>query len=243
MEPCQAESRWRARSRTAGRPRRAHVQRPDPAAEWQRDRARRRRPRRAGAGPCPPSRGRARRRPRSRARCTGRRPRRRPRRRTTHPASRAASEEVGEVAHARDPQVLDRAGRRLRDRRRDVRGAALADHDAVGPGALGRAADRAEVLRVLDLVERDDQRGGGAQEGGRRRRRGTGRPRRRRPGGRRCRPPGDLLARRRPRRGTPGSEPRLARGAGSSRRCGGRGDARPAGPPRPRCGRRGPCRR
>ena len=38
------------------------------------------------------------------------------------------------------------------------RRAALRDHHPGRPGELGRAADRAEVARVLHLVERDDQR-------------------------------------------------------------------------------------
>ena len=59
-------------------------------------------------------------------------------------------------------QVLDGAGRGLADRGRHLGGAALGDHDAGRAGALGGAADRAEVLRVLDLVERDDQRLGAA---------------------------------------------------------------------------------
>jgi hypothetical protein len=54
--------------------------------------------------------------------------------------------------------VLDGAGRGLAHRRRHLGGAALGDHHARRAGALGRAADRPEVLRVLDLVERDQQR-------------------------------------------------------------------------------------
>src|ERR1700733_8179076 len=54
--------------------------------------------------------------------------------------------------------MLDGAGRGLADGRRDLGGAAFGDHDARSAGALGAAADRAEVLRILNLVERDDQR-------------------------------------------------------------------------------------
>ena len=53
--------------------------------------------------------------------------------------------------------MLDRAGRRAADRRRDLRGAPLGDHHSGRAGALGAAADGAEVLGVLDLVERDHQ--------------------------------------------------------------------------------------
>src|SRR5207253_501033 len=67
------------------------------------------------------------------------------------------AEPVREVAHACDREVLHRTRRRLADHRSDLRRAALADHDAGGPGALGHAADRAEVAGVLDLVERDHE--------------------------------------------------------------------------------------
>ena len=66
--------------------------------------------------------------------------------------------EVGHVADASDGQVLDRARRRLADGGGDPARPALADHDAGGAGGLGAPADRAEVARVLDLVERDDER-------------------------------------------------------------------------------------
>ena len=79
------------------------------------------------------------------------------------------------------------------------------------PGALGRAADRAEVLGVLELVERDEQRVSGRQQllGA-----GVGvgaRPRRRRPGG-----PPSRSAPRSPRAAAArrhGPQPRLAGGA------------------------------
>jgi hypothetical protein len=97
---------------------------------------------------------------------------------TTHPSSRAdrsrphvvdrgavapaagalgRGEEVGEISRARDPQVLDRASRGATDRGRDLGGATLADDDAADAHALGRAAERAEVLRILDLVEREHE--------------------------------------------------------------------------------------
>ena len=55
-------------------------------------------------------------------------------------------------------QVLDGAGGCPADRRRDLDGAALRDHDPGRARAFGAAADGAEVLRVLDLVQRHDQR-------------------------------------------------------------------------------------
>ena len=169
---------------------------------------------------------------RSRARCRGPRARRPPRRRHQQPAALAVAQEVGEVAHARDRQVLDRArptpctppGVTSAERR-------SADHDARRARALGRAADRAEVLRVLDLVERDDQRRRARASSSPRRRRGRARPRRRRPGGRRCR------ARRATSsavddvdRHAGGGQPRLARRARSSPRRGARAGGRPAAP-------------
>jgi hypothetical protein len=51
--------------------------------------------------------------------------------------------------------VLDGVGGRLADGRRDLGGAALGQDHASGADALRRPADRAHVLRVGDLVERD----------------------------------------------------------------------------------------
>jgi hypothetical protein len=51
--------------------------------------------------------------------------------------------------------VLDGVGGRLADGRRDLGGAALGQDHAGGADALRRPADRAQVLRVGDLVERD----------------------------------------------------------------------------------------
>ena len=75
----------------------------------------------------------------------------------------------------RDRQVLDRAGRGLGDDRRDAGRAVPRDHEAVRPGALARARDGAEVARVGDAVERDDERVAGARAARRRRRTGTDR--------------------------------------------------------------------
>ena len=52
--------------------------------------------------------------------------------------------------------MLDRAGGRFADARRHLRGPTLADHDPGGAGALGDTADGPQVLRILDLVQRDD---------------------------------------------------------------------------------------
>ena len=89
-----------------------------------------------------------------RVRRLGARPR--PRRSRRPRPSRAASQSA-RLRDPRDRQVLDRAGRRLADRGGDRGRAALA-------GSRGRprppprpSGDRAEVVRVLDLVERDDQ--------------------------------------------------------------------------------------
>ena len=54
--------------------------------------------------------------------------------------------------------MLDRPGRGLADGRRDLGGTPLGQHHTGSAGALGRAADRAEVLRILNLIQRDDQR-------------------------------------------------------------------------------------
>ena len=67
-------------------------------------------------------------------------------------------EVAGEVHHHSHRQVLDGACRRLADRRGDAGGVPLEDDDAAGAGPLGAAADGAEVVRVGDLVEADDER-------------------------------------------------------------------------------------
>ncbi len=91
---------------------------------------------------------------------------------------------IGQIADAGDLEVLDGARRGLADDGGDFGRAAFGDDDAGGAGELGRAADGAEVARVLDLVEGDQQRVF-LRAGPRcRRRRDRGRLRRRRPGGR-----------------------------------------------------------
>src|SRR5947209_1065357 len=63
---------------------------------------------------------------------------------------------VGEVADAGDSQVLDGAGGRAADACGDLSGAPLGDDDTRRAGALGDTADSAEVLGVVNLVERYD---------------------------------------------------------------------------------------
>ena len=55
-------------------------------------------------------------------------------------------------------------GGRLRDGGRDMRGTPLGQQHARRAGGLGRAADRADVLRVLHLVEGDEQRVGRGEQ-------------------------------------------------------------------------------
>ena len=68
------------------------------------------------------------------------------------------AEVAGEVRNHRDRQVLDRAGRRARDRGSDSRGPVRGDDDAACPRALGAANHRAKVARVGHLVEAREQR-------------------------------------------------------------------------------------
>ena len=66
-------------------------------------------------------------------------------------------EPVGQVRDPRDREVLDRPRRGLAGGGRDRRRAPRRDHHPGGSGDLGRAADRPEVVGVLDLVQRHDQ--------------------------------------------------------------------------------------
>ncbi len=164
--------------------RRADAQRLDLALDRDGDAAGRRRPPPAVAAPAPPSPARAppvrRSRPRRR-----RWHRRRRRRSTTLPARLAASRKsamfrvraTGRCSTA-PAEALQTAGRHLGR-------AALGDDQAGGSGALGAAGDRAQVLRILDLVESDDQGVGQRQQLSRRRRSETGSPPRTPPGARR----------------------------------------------------------
>ena len=179
---------------------------------------------------CPRRRTRARRRAavvgRGRRRRPARSRARRSRRSTSSRRAAGLEEEVGEVAHARDAQVLDGAGRGPADRRRDLGGAPLADHDAARADALGGAADRAEVLR--DPGPRRARRSAAAsprEQLAASRRRDSRRPRRRRPGARASRSARSIarprpIARRRARRAR--ARARRARSPRSRRRRGAR---------------------
>ena len=57
-----------------------------------------------------------------------------------------------------DRHVLDGAGRRLGDGRRDVHGAVAGQEHAVHAGAVAAAHDRAEVAGVGDAVDGDEER-------------------------------------------------------------------------------------
>ena len=102
------------------------------------------------------------------------------------PAARAAGvrEEVGDVAHPRHRQMLDGARPRPCTPRAVTSAARRSGITTPGgAGALRGAADRPQVLRVLHLVERHQQRVGAARAAPRPRRMDTRRPPRRPPGG------------------------------------------------------------
>src|SRR5665811_2116154 len=69
-----------------------------------------------------------------------------------------ACERAGEVVDRREEQVLARARGRLDRRRAERRLAARREEDAVDTGSLGAPEQRAQVLRVLEGVERQDER-------------------------------------------------------------------------------------
>jgi hypothetical protein len=66
-------------------------------------------------------------------------------------------ERTREVGDARDLRVRGRASRRLRDDARDGRRAIFRDDDAIGTERVRGADDRAEVHRILNAIEHDDQ--------------------------------------------------------------------------------------
>ena len=63
------------------------------------------------------------------------------------------SNQNGEVRHACNGQIFDRAGRGLGDRLIQTRGATLWDEHTIHARAFGRAQDRAEVSRIFDSIE------------------------------------------------------------------------------------------
>ena len=66
-------------------------------------------------------------------------------------------EGADEVGDAGDAYVLGGAGGGFGDGGGDGRGAALGEEDAVNSGAVGGAQERAEVVGVLDAVEREEE--------------------------------------------------------------------------------------
>ena len=53
--------------------------------------------------------------------------------------------------------MFDRSRRNFDNRRRQTAGAALGQYDGIGPCGMGAANDRAEIVRVLNLVEKDEK--------------------------------------------------------------------------------------
>jgi hypothetical protein len=70
-------------------------------------------------------------------------------------------EGADEIDDARDAQVLGGARAGFDGRRAQGRGAALGEEDAVDSGAIGNAEQSAEVLRIFDAIESEDEAGGG----------------------------------------------------------------------------------
>ena len=64
---------------------------------------------------------------------------------------------IGDIGDARDREIFQRAGGGLVCGVGQSRGAALLDDDAVRACTFRRADDGAEVVRILDLVEDDDE--------------------------------------------------------------------------------------
>ena len=71
-------------------------------------------------------------------------------------------EGADEVDDAGDAEVLGGAGAGFDGGGAERGGAALGEDDAVDAGAIGDAEQRAEVLRIFDAVEGEDEAGGGA---------------------------------------------------------------------------------
>ena len=69
-----------------------------------------------------------------------------------------ALDRLGEVRDLRHVDVGNRAGRAFVRRRRYVSRALVGDDDAGSPNRLGGASDGAQVARVGDVVEDDDER-------------------------------------------------------------------------------------
>ena len=151
----------------------------------------------------------ARRRPTGR-RATGRR-RRRGRRTTRRPGAPGRARR--DPGHERDRQVLERTGRRLRHRRRQPDGTVRGQDHAGRARGLRAAHHRAEVLRVGDPVEGDEERAPDRRAARRDRRSAPARRTRPRPAARGAGAPLDLVA-----RAPAGCARRRARPAARSRR-------------------------
>ena len=72
---------------------------------------------------------------------------------------------ASQIRFLADQQVFDRAGRGIDHRRGDAGGAMAGQDDAMHTAGLGAAQQRAQVLRVLHLVEQQQQRGLAARLG------------------------------------------------------------------------------
>ena len=67
------------------------------------------------------------------------------------------AQRVGEVAHLDQVDMLQRAGGGFRQHARFLRAVARGGDQRAGAEGDGRAHDRADIVRVGDLVEHDDQ--------------------------------------------------------------------------------------
>ena len=76
-------------------------------------------------------------------------------------------EGANEIDDAGDAEVFGGSGAGLNGGGAERSGAALGEEDAVDAGAIGDAKKSAEVLRVFNAVEREDEAGGGVADGGR----------------------------------------------------------------------------
>ncbi len=75
-------------------------------------------------------------------------------------------EGADEIDDAGDAEVLGCAGAGFDGGGTEGSGAALGEEDAIDSGAIGHAEQSAEVLRIFDAVEGEDEAGGGARPAG-----------------------------------------------------------------------------
>ena len=66
-------------------------------------------------------------------------------------------EPVGQIAHPRNPQMLHRPRRRLAYRGSDGGGPPIRDHESGRTSSFSGSGNSAEVVRILNLVERNDK--------------------------------------------------------------------------------------